>query len=257
LNDLPDIPVLLSGMIGSEQGWAVSPHISLPARLADLAAALHAVPITDKRCAYIVPGLTTVGVHGVHDIIRGEETQIVGALDDLATEESVLCLPGTHSKWVTVADGAISGFQTALTGETLAILSDNSILGRLMENSAGDENDKEETAFVQGLTRATERGGLLHHLFGVRSQGYCRVIPRSGLRLYLAGILIGHEIRGMREIYPQLKSITIIAGQEIAERYGRAFEFFGLETTRVDGAAAAFGGHLKIARAAGLIRKSP
>jgi len=255
LNDSPDIPVLLSGMIGSEQGWAVAPHIPLPARLADLAAALHAVPITDKKCAYIVPGLTTVGVHGVHDIIRGEETQIVGALDDSATGESVLCLPGTHSKWVTVADGAISGFQTSLTGETLAILSDNSILGRLMENSAAGNEKEEEAVFVQGLTRSTERGGLLHHLFGVRSQGYCRVIPRSGLRLYLAGILIGHEIRGMREIYPQLKSITIIAGQEIAERYGRALEFFGLQTTLVDGAAAAFGGHLKIARAAGLIRK--
>ncbi len=256
LNDYPDVPVLFSGMIGSEQGWALAPHIPLPARLADLAAALHAVPITDKKCAYIVPGLTTVGAHGVHDIIRGEETQIVGALDDDSpTEESVLCLPGTHSKWVTIDDDAISGFQTSLTGETLAILSDNSILGRLMENSAGDENEKEETAFVQGLSRATERGGLLHHLFGVRSQGYCRVIPQSGLRLYLAGILIGHEIRGMREIYPRLKSITIIAGQGIAERYGRALDFFGLQSTLVDGAAAAFGGHLKIARAAGLIRK--
>ena len=253
LNDYPEVPVLFSGMIGSEQGWAVAPHIPLPARLADLAAALHAVPITDKKYAYIVPGLTTVGAHGVHDIIRGEETQIVGALEDSATGKSVLCLPGTHSKWVTVADGAISGFQTCLTGETLAILSDNSILGRLMENSVAENEKNEETAFVQGLNRAVERGGLLHHLFGVRSQGYCRVIPRSGLRLYLAGILIGHEIRGMREIYPQLKSITIIAGQEIAERYGRALEFFGLQTTRVDGAAAAFGGHLKIARAAGLI----
>jgi 2-dehydro-3-deoxygalactonokinase len=254
LNDYPDMPVLLSGMIGSEQGWALAPHIPLPARLADLAASLHAVPLTDKKCAYIVPGLTTVGAHGVHDIIRGEETQIVGAFDDSPAEESVLCLPGTHSKWVTVANGAISGFQTSLTGETLAILSDNSILGRLMENSAAAENEKEEEiAFVQGLTRATEQGGLLHHLFGVRSQGYCRVIPRSGLRLYLAGILIGHEIRGMREIYPRLKSITIIAGHGIAERYGCALQFFGLETELVDGEAAAFRGHLKIARAAGLI----
>ncbi|MGD2013577.1 MAG: 2-dehydro-3-deoxygalactonokinase [Desulfobacterales bacterium] len=253
LNDYPEVPVLFSGMIGSEQGWAVAPHIPLPARLADLAGALHAVPITDKKYAYIVPGLTTVGAHGVHDIIRGEETQIVGALDDPATGESVLCLPGTHSKWVTVADDVISGFQTCLTGEALAILSENSILGRLMENSVAENENKEQTAFVQGLTRATERGGLLHHLFGVRSQGYCRVIPRTGLRLYLAGILIGHEIQGMREIYPQLKSITIIAGQEIAERYDRALEFFGLQTTIVDGAAAAFGGHLKIARAAGLI----
>jgi 2-dehydro-3-deoxygalactonokinase len=252
LNDSPEIPVLLSGMIGSEQGWAVAPHIPLPARLADLAAALHAVPITDKKYAYIVPGLTTVGARGVHDIIRGEETQIVGALDDSATGGSVLCLPGTHSKWVTVDDGAISGFQTSLTGEALALLSDNSILGRLMENSAND-NEKEETAFARGLTRATQPGGLLHHLFGVRSQGYCNVIPRSDLYLYLAGILIGHEIRGMREFYPQPKSITIIAGQEIAERYGRALEFFGMQSTWVDGAAAAFGGHLKIARAAGLI----
>ena len=253
LNDFPDLPILLSGMIGSEQGWAVAPHVPLPARLADLATALLAVPLTDKKCVYIVPGLKTEDVHGVHDIIRGEETQIVGAFDDSTTGDSVLCLPGTHSKWVTVVDGEILGFQTSLTGETLAILSENSILGRLMENSAAEKGKKDEAAFDQGLTRATEQGGLLHHLFGVRSQGYCGDIPRSSLRHYLAGILIGHEIRGMQEIYPQLKSITIIAGQEIAERYDRALQCFGVETPLVDGAAAAFRGHLKIARAAGLI----
>ena len=254
LNDYPDIPVLLSGMIGSEQGWALAPHVPLPARLTDLAVALHTVPVTVKKSAYIVPGLKTVGVHGVHDIIRGEETQIVGAIDDATTGEAVLCLPGTHSKWVTVADGAITGFQTSLTGETLAILTDHSILGRLMENSAAaDKSKEEESAFVQGLTRATQKGGLLHHLFGVRSQGYSRVIPRSGLHLYLAGMLIGHEIRGMREIHPQLTSITIIAGQRIAARYRRALQFFGLQTSLIDGETAAFRGHLKIARAASLI----
>ena len=161
----------------------------------------------------------------------------------------MLCLPGTHGKWVTAAAGCVTGFQTALTGEALAVLSEHSILGRLMEGGAQENR----SAFVQGLERSTQEGGLLHHLLGVRSQGYCRVIPPSGLRAYLAGILIGHEIRGMREIYPELTGVTVIAGRDIAERYSRALTHFGITSQRIDGETAAFRGHLKIARAAGLI----
>ena len=249
LNRYPDIPVLLSGMIGSEQGWALAPHLSLPTRLTDLSSALHPVPLAAEKRVFIVPGLTTIGAHGVPDIIRGEETQIFGVLDNEHAGTSVFCLPGTHSKWVTIADGAITGFQTALTGEALSVLSDHSILGRLMEGS----NNQNEAAFFQGLNRAMEEGGLLHHLFGVRSQGVNRFIPRWALRSYLTGILIGHEIQGMRSIYPRLNTITIIAGQGISEGYEVALQFFGFETTRIDGETAAIRGHVQIARSAGLI----
>jgi len=105
LNDYPNLPVLLSGMIGSEQGWSRVPHVPLPARLTDLAETLHIVSLPESKCAYIIPGLATLDSYGVHDIIRGEETQLAGILDDIPQGRAIICLPGTHSKWVTVVGG--------------------------------------------------------------------------------------------------------------------------------------------------------
>src|SRR5207237_9331687 len=96
--------------------------------------------------------------------MRGEETQIIGVLDVIGTEASA-CLPGSHSKWVAVQGGRITGFQTHMTGEAFAALRDHTILGRTMTRGATVPD-----AFRRGVRRAAERGGLVHHLFGVRPQ---------------------------------------------------------------------------------------
>jgi 2-dehydro-3-deoxygalactonokinase len=244
----PEIPVLMSGMIGSEQGWSLAPHIRLPAGIKNLSAALHPVQISNGRTGYIVPGLTTVGSTGVHDIIRGEETQIMGGLDDKMPAESVLCLPGTHSKWVALNNGVVTDFQTYLTGEALDVLTTHSIIGRLMTEPLVESGE----AFIQGLARSGETGGLLHHLFGVRSQGFCGKIDKQDLKSYLAGILIGHEINGMKEFHSHPETVTIVAGKKISEIYEKAFDFFSIRSLRVDGESAAIRGHLRIAEFAGL-----
>jgi 2-dehydro-3-deoxygalactonokinase len=249
LNTYPKIPILMSGMIGSEQGWSLAPHVKLPAGLGDLATNLHPIQISSERTGYIVPGLSTTGSTGVHDIIRGEETQIMGGLEERIPTECVLCLPGTHSKWATLANGVITDFQTSLTGEALDVLVIHSILGRLME----EETSNGREVLVQGLQRSGDAGGLLHHLFGVRSQGFSKKIDKQNLKSYLAGILIGHEIKGMKEIYSHLDSITIVAGERISEIYKQAFDFFAVKSQVVDGEMAAIRGHLKIAGAAELI----
>ena len=249
LKTYPDIPVLMSGMIGSEQGWSLAPHVGLPAGLNDLSAALHPVRISNDRTGYIVPGLKTIGPTGVHDIIRGEETQIMGGLEDKFPAEVVFCLPGTHSKWVTFKNDVVTGFQTYLTGEALDVLTTHSIIGRLMTEKRVDIGE----AFMQGLERSGETGGLLHHLFGVRSQGFSNKIDKQDLKSYLVGILIGHEIRGVKEIDSLPKTVSLIGGTEITAIYEQALNFFSIESRRVDGELAAIRGHQRIAAAAGLI----
>jgi 2-dehydro-3-deoxygalactonokinase len=102
------------------------------------------------------------------DVMRGEETQIAGALalrPDLAAGAR-LVLPGTHSKWARVADGRIETFVTFMTGELFALLRDDSILGRAAEPAAGAGG---EAAFQRGVNAARAPEGVAPLLFSTRA----------------------------------------------------------------------------------------
>jgi 2-dehydro-3-deoxygalactonokinase len=134
-DELPSVPVLAAGMIGSRQGWLEVPYVECPANREAIAAGIVAC---DAACGtlHIVPGLMQGGK--LPDVMRGEETQIVGALSlapELATE-SLFVLPGTHCKWADVRDGHVIGFKTYITGELFATLRDHSILGRPAQEAA-------------------------------------------------------------------------------------------------------------------------
>ncbi|MES1155616.1 MAG: 2-dehydro-3-deoxygalactonokinase, partial [Pseudorhodoplanes sp.] len=154
--------VLLSGMIGSRQGWRESQALQCPAGVEDLARALTPVPFDGAR-VFIVPGVTAKDGQGIPEFMRGEETQIAGLLPSIGVR-GIVCLPGTHSKWARIEQGRIAGFTTHMTGEAFAALSEHTILGRLMQGDAADEG-----AFDRGVTRSADSGGLLHHLFGART----------------------------------------------------------------------------------------
>ena len=133
------LPCIASGMIGSRQGWVEAPYLACPAGLADAAAQLVRVDVgdDDRHTLHIVPGLRCVGADGQADVMRGEETQLWGA--GLAAG-SCCVLPGTHSKWAWVGEHArVLGFQTHMTGEVFAVLTQHSILGRLMDLAAAPE----------------------------------------------------------------------------------------------------------------------
>ncbi len=179
--------ILMSGMIGSRQGWAEAPYVECPAGAADLAKRLHPVEWRGKTL-WIVPGLVD-RTRGVPDVMRGEETQLIGVLPALGSGRHTICLPGTHSKWVRIEAGRIAGFRTHMTGEVFAVLRQHSILGRLMSDGPDDDG-----AFEAGLARATEAGGLLHHLFGTRTRGLFDELAATSLSSYLSGIVIGHEL---------------------------------------------------------------
>lgn len=180
-------PVMMSGMVGSRHGWLEVPYTPCPAGVAEIAAGMREVRWGSRR-AWLAPGLSGNDDDGVPDVMRGEETQILGALDQLPADARV-CLPGTHSKWVRVREGRITSFATHMTGEVFAVLKDHSILGRLMTEAPTDLE-----SFSAGVARARNSRDLLHHIFGVRARGLTGDLPATSAASYLSGILIGHEL---------------------------------------------------------------
>lgn len=239
----PQAPVLMSGMIGSRQGWAEAPYVELPADAVTLAAALAPVP---GDVARIVPGLAGPALAGGRDVMRGEETQIVGALDALDGGSGVLCLPGTHSKWARVERGRIVSFATFMTGEVYGVLRAHSILGRLMQGDAHDA-----AAFADGIMRGRGEGGLLHQLFAVRTDGLFDAKPPAALASFLSGLLIGHEIRAARLAMPAA-TVVLVGAPALTRRYRDALAVERIGATIVAGDAAAARGLSYIARKAGV-----
>ncbi len=233
---IDDVPIVMSGMIGSRQGWREVPYVECPADAAGIAGGMQPVRWGKERSAWIAPGLSCRSSAGVPDVMRGEETQIIGALAELSSGEATICLPGTHSKWVRTRDGRITTFATAMTGEVFAVLRRHSILGRLMiEGSDGHD----PAAFAAGLRRAGEAGGLLHHLFGVRTRGlFGEIAENAALPSYLSGILIGHEIAAHA---PNDKVIHLIGAATLVGLYREALTLSGRGSRVLDGDCAADG----------------
>jgi 2-dehydro-3-deoxygalactonokinase len=181
----PDTVILLSGMIGSRQGWIEAPYAPCPASSRDVARQLARIDMSVAH-AWIVPGISVVAESGVYDVMRGEETQIFGAIDSTAPAFAIA--PGTHSKWIDVENGVIRNFRTFMTGELYSLLRSHSLLGRLMIDAAHDAD-----AFSRGVRIGLE-GDLAGHLFGVRTEGLFARIAPAALASYLSGLLIGAEI---------------------------------------------------------------
>ena len=219
--------VLMSGMIGSRQGWVEAPYLPCPSGPAELAAALVLVPFAGAA-ERLVPGLSGVDDSGVAEVMRGEETQIAGAVPG----DGLVCLPGTHSKWARVVAGRITGFSTFMTGEMFAALRGHTILGRLMEGGPSGG-----PAFEQGVRRAGDPGGLTHHAFGVRALTLAGRLAEADGADYLSGLLIGHELRAALTGEP----VTIIGAPALTALYARAIALCGAEARPYEGDAAARG----------------
>jgi 2-dehydro-3-deoxygalactonokinase len=215
IGDWNETPIVMSGMVGSRQGWKEAPYVQCPAGFDEIAARLVEV----REDAWIVPGLSCRDSAGVPDVMRGEETQILGC-----GVEGILCLPGTHSKWAEVRNGRIERFSTFMTGEVYAVLRQHSILGRMMEEGKPDAG-----AFADGVKRSGEAGGTLHHLFGVRTRGLMGELGATASTSYLSGILIGHELRaqGAREF-------SVLGTAELASLYQRAAALLGMNARLLD-----------------------
>jgi len=244
------VPAVASGMIGSRQGWRETPYVACPAGAADLAGKLVSVTSPAGHEVWLVPGVMRVDGDGVPDVMRGEETQIVGCLDKHDPPRLVFVLPGTHSKWAVVEEGRIARFATFMTGELFAVLKEHSILGRLM---AGDAPAPD--AFRRGVEFAGTGGGdLLRRLFSARTLPLFDKLPAAGVAPYLSGLLIGHEIveagRWIGSPHIATGRPTIVGASGLAQRYAEALAILGIES-RVGREDAAVTGIRRILVAAG------
>jgi 2-dehydro-3-deoxygalactonokinase len=250
-----DLPAIASGMIGSTQGWAQAAYCACPAGPHELAAALTRVRVGDDEVLSIVPGIQLLG--DAPNVMRGEETQIAGALalNPALCEQSMLVLPGTHSKWVAVHDGRVEHFDTYLTGELFAVLRDHSILGRPAQ-AAEAPRLPSWTAFARGVEVARGAGekGISPKLFLTRSLVLQGTLHATESLDFLSGMLIGEELRSALGAIPD-GAPALIGDAALCERYRRAFAHFGLADVRCfDGVAAA--GLWSIAMLAGMLPTS-
>lgn len=229
------LPILACGMVGSKHGWMDVPYVACPATINRIADQLASVP---TRAVHIVPGLLFNPDNAPPDIMRGEETQLIGALQayPYLNHEACLILPGTHSKWAQCKQGQIVGFATHMTGELFSVLSQFSVLGRLL---ASPSQECDALAFIAGVDAARDDGhlGLSHQLFAVRSLGITEKMKQTGLSDYLSGLLIGHELRAglaWRKLAGLNYSPLVLVGEpELCQRYEKALLSFELTPSLV------------------------
>jgi 2-dehydro-3-deoxygalactonokinase len=238
------LPAVLCGMVGSTIGWTEAPYVPCPTepeQIVDACVALEGGRIR------IVPGLACRSHFRAPDVMRGEETQILGALslhEKLRKGRWILCLPGTHTKWVSVENGRVRDFFTALTGELFAVLRDHSILVR---NPQGTDQAADANAFAKGLADLNEFPDtqILHKLFECRSRQLRGEFPAHAAAAYLSGMLIASDVHNaLRTLadFATERTVFLIGAPRLTERYATACALAHYEVCRVDGSEASLGG---------------
>ena len=246
------LPLIASGMVGSRQGWKEAPYLECPATLKQAAHCLTEVefhrPEIGSHKIYIAPGLKCVDVYGQTDVMRGEETQIWGAQ---LPPSSICVLPGTHSKWIWLdAAGDFQNFKTFMTGELYSLLTQHSILGRLMDMSQSHDALNLDV-FLRGVSLGVVgHAELMHSLFAARTAGLMGQLNAAELPDFLSGILIGAEVGGVS--LNALTHVHLLGEGGLCERYTQAFQHRGISIMRV-GEDATTQGQWLLAKEAGLV----
>ena len=226
--------VVACGMVGSRQGWHEAPYRTVPCAPLD-PATLVAAPTRDGRIRVrLVPGLKQVQPA---DVMRGEETQIAGALALMPGFDGVICLPGTHSKWAHLSAGEVVSFQTYMTGEMFALLSQASVLRHGMQGEGWDE-----AAFDAGVSEALSRPERIGaKLFAIRAESLIAGLTVAAARARLSGLLIGMELAAARP-YWLGQAVVIVGSEGISASYARALKGLGVDARLVTGGDAVLAG---------------
>lgn len=230
--------IVMSGMVGSALGWQEVPYVdgqvpldALPQHLVALRGAAQ------SPACMIIPGYCIRDWRGQPDVMRGEETQLLGALA-LGHHSGWFVLPGTHSKWVEIKDGRILQLRTYMTGELFNLLSSHGTLAAAATNASGAIWD--DSAFAAGVA-AAEHGALSHQLFACRARVVSGDMAAGSAKAYLSGLLIGSELHDVlrdRAGAGKVSSFKLIGSVELAAHYQRAAAQLGLTFEILDAKAA-------------------
>jgi len=226
-----ELPVIACGMAGSRQGWMEAPYVPVPALLDDVLS--RAVPVPGvRRDVRIIPG-AALKQPSRPDVMRGEETQLAGALATMRGGSMLVCMPGTHSKWVEIRDGVMADFSTWMTGEIFSVLSAHSILAQSIGRDPAPVNAN-TPAFTEWLAKGLRNPqDLTAKLFKIRSSSLLYDLPASDAPAALSGLLIGVEIASARRLYGN-GQVVLIASGPLAALYQAALRQAGYSTTVID-----------------------
>ena len=230
-------PVVMAGLVGSNVGWKIAPYLPVPAHFSAIGEQLTSVGDN----IWIIPGLC-VSRNDNHNVMRGEETQLLGART--LSPSSVYVMPGTHCKWVQADAEQIHDFRTVMTGELHHLLLAHSLVGAGLPEQAPSA-----AAFSAGLARGIASPDVLPQLFEVRASHVLGNLPREQVSEFLSGLLIGAEVASMREFVGREQAVTIVAGAALTSRYEQAFRAIGREVSTVSGDTAFQAGIRSIAHA--------
>lgn len=207
------IPKIACGMIGARNGWFEAPYVECPRDTQEWLTKPNSTPVPDF---FILPGASTS--HDSPDVMRGEETQIFGAVSK--GRQGLFCLPGTHSKWATVESGKFQSFKTYVTGELYSLARKHSIFGQLTKDS-----DPDLDAFTEGV-HAAKSEPLLNLMFHARSRVLVNALSETQSTWFLSGALIGHEVLSAN---PERSEVTLIADGLLLSLYSTALREFGCD----------------------------
>lgn len=223
------LPTLMSGMVGSRNGWIETGYVPCPASAKDLATALVTVPTNSPAPTKIVPGVCGPGLFGKTDVMRGEEIQILGALAYLGRTNAMVCLPGTHSKWCETRDAKIQSVATYMTGELFALVCSSSSIGSLVNDAEFDED-----SFLNGCRTGNANGVFANALFSVRADTLTGNLDCKSPSSYLSGLLIGQELSAAISGVSTAHPIIVVGNDTLTHRYGIALASMGLATEPLD-----------------------
>lgn len=223
------MPVAACGMVGAKQGWIEVPYFVAPCS-----------PTTQRYQAPTQSHEIEVWIHGgiqqskPADVMRGEETQIAGLLAGTPDYEGLVCIPGTHTKWVTIAEGKVQRFRTYMTGEAFALLSEQSVLKFTLASEGWDR-----AAFLEGFQSTLESPEtLLSNCFGLRAEAILNDLEGVAGRSQLSGFLLGHEVAGVMGENSTLEALTLIGADSLMEIYRTALESIGVKVEILSAASA-------------------
>jgi 2-dehydro-3-deoxygalactonokinase len=225
-----DLPVMICGMAGARQGWIEAGYVDVPASLLSVLTGAVRVAGVD-RDVRILPGMAQRDV-GYPDVMRGEETQLLGALRS-QTGEQLVCMPGTHSKWVRVTGEQVTAFSTYMTGELFEVISKHSVLSHSL--SGAEAFDSDRPAFIEAVRNSFRFPQQVSNiLFTVRSGTLLHGLAPTDAAARLSGTLLGLEIAGGLSSLQDIPPIILVASGKLGTLYENAFSALSLTYETID-----------------------
>ncbi|MCH2094617.1 MAG: 2-dehydro-3-deoxygalactonokinase [Rhodobacteraceae bacterium] len=221
------VPVMICGMAGARQGWAEAPYLEAPCSPPGPENATRVATRDPRIAVYILPGIKQL--HPA-DVMRGEETQIAGFLSGQPDFDGVLCLPGTHTKWVRISAGEVVSFQTCMTGELFDLVATQSVVAQVLQGAGWDD-----TAFREAVDDALSKPQMLAaRLFNLRARGLLEGQDPATGRARLSGYLIGSELSATRP-YWLGANVAVLGAESLSRHYCAALSAQGVTALAFSG----------------------